>query len=148
VPLSTPPDPQRIAFLGNFVPRMCGIATFTHDLHQSIAGAAPKSDCYVAAVTDKAQGYDYPEAVRLEFQEKNLKAYRRTADFLNFKNADVLCVQHEFGIYGGPAGSYVLSLLKEVRMPIVTTLHTILEDPTVDQKKVMTELTQLVTAWS
>jgi len=141
--LSAPPDPQRIAFLGNFVPRMCGIATFTHDLHQAIAEAAPKSDCYVAAVTDKAQGYDYPEAVRLEFQEKNLKAYRRTADFLNFKNADVLCVQHEFGIYGGPAGSYVLSLLKEVRMPIVTTLHTILEDPTVDQKKVMTELTQL-----
>jgi len=76
--LSTPPDPHRIAFLGDFVPRMCGIATFTHDLHQAISGAAPKSDCYVAAVTDRAQGYDYPQAVRLEFQEKNLNAYRQT----------------------------------------------------------------------
>ena len=73
---------------------MCGIATFTHDLHKAIAGAAPKADCYVVAVTDKAKSYDYPEAVRLEFQEKNLRAYRQTADFLNFKNADVLCVQH------------------------------------------------------
>ena len=141
--MSTAPDPKRIAFLGNFVPRMCGIATFTHDLHKAIAGAAPKADCYVVAVTDKAKSYDYPEAVRLEFQEKNLRAYRQTADFLNFKNADVLCVQHEFGIYGGPAGGYLLSLLKEVRMPIVTTLHTVLENPTVDQRKVMAELTRL-----
>jgi glycosyltransferase involved in cell wall biosynthesis len=122
---------------------LCGIAAFTHDLHQAVAEAAPKSDCYVAAVTDKAQSYDYPQAVRLEFQEKNLKAYRQTADFLNFKNADVLCVQHEFGIYGGPAGSYLLSLLEELRMPIVTTLHTILDAPSTDQKRVMLELAGL-----
>jgi len=141
--LSAPVAPGGIAFLGNFVPRLCGISTFTHDLYEAIDAAAPGDDCYVAAVTDRPQGYDYPEAVRLEFQEKDLRAYRRTADILNFKNADVLCVQHEFGIYGGPAGSYLISLLKEVRMPIVTTLHTILENPTPEQNAVMQPLTRL-----
>lgn len=136
-------DPKRIAFLGSYMPRMCGIATFTHDLHQAISMAAPKADCYVAAVTDIATGYDYPEEVRLQIEEKDLRAYRRTADILNFKNADMLCIQHEFGIYGGAAGSYLLSLLKEVRMPIVTTLHTILENPTNDQRNVMRELLRL-----
>lgn len=141
--MSAPVAPRGIAFLGNFVPRLCGISTFTHDLYQAIDTAAPGADCYVAAVTDTPEGYDYPEAVRLEFQEKDLRAYRRTADILNFKNADVLCVQHEFGIYGGPAGSYLISLLKEVRMPIVTTLHTILENPTREQNAVMQPLTRL-----
>jgi glycosyltransferase involved in cell wall biosynthesis len=122
---------------------MCGIATFTHDIYQAIALAAPETDCYVAAVTDTPKGYDYPASVSMEFQEKDLRSYRRTADLLNFKNADVLCVQHEFGIYGGQSGSYLLSLLKEVRMPIVTTLHTILEHPTQEQNKVMKELTRL-----
>ena len=135
--------PERIAFLGNFVPRMCGIATFTHDLHQAISLAAPEADCYVAAVTDTLDRYDYPKAVHIQFYEKDLRSYRQTADVLNFKNADVLCVQHEFGIYGGQAGSYLLSLLNEVRMPIVTTLHTILEHPSPDQEKVMTKLTRL-----
>jgi glycosyltransferase involved in cell wall biosynthesis len=141
--LSTPIHPKAIAFLGNFVPRLCGISTFTHDLYQAINAAASGADCYVAAVTDTLEGYDYPEAVRLQFQEKDLRAYRRTADILNYKNADVLCVQHEFGIYGGPAGSYLLSLLKEVRMPIVTTLHTILESPTPEQDSVMQQLARL-----
>ena len=137
------PNPKSIAFLGNFVPRSCGIASFTHDLYRSIGSATPGIDCYVAAVTDTQTGYDYPEAVRLQLPEKDLQAYRRTADILNFKNADVLCVQHEFGIYGGPAGSYLLSLLKEVRMPIVTTLHTILEKPSADKMAVMQSLTHL-----
>lgn len=141
--MSAPVCPNGIAFLGNFVPRLCGISTFTHDLFQSIDRAAPGVDCYVAAVTDTPQSYDYPKAVRLEFQEKDFEAYRRTADLLNFKNADVLCLQHEFGIYGGPAGNYLIALLKEVRMPIVTTLHTILECPTREQDSVMQSLTRL-----
>lgn len=132
--------PQRIAFLGDYLPRICGIATFTHDLAESIAYAAPGSDCFVGAVNDRVQGYDYPARVRFELQEKELDSYRRAADFLNFNNADVLCVQHEFGIYGGPAGSHLLALLKEVRMPVVTTLHTILREPDAAQRKVMEEL--------
>ena len=132
--------PDRIAFLGGYLPRLCGIATFTHDLCEAVATAAPSSQCYTGAVNDRPEGYVYPPRVRFELDEKDLDSYRRGADFLNFDNADVLCVQHEFGIYGGPAGSHLLALLKEVRMPVVTTLHTVLRDPNADQRKVMEEL--------
>jgi glycosyltransferase involved in cell wall biosynthesis len=131
---------QRIAFLGDYLPRLCGIATFTYDLCGAVAVAAPDADCYVGAVNDRAEGYDYPARVRFELQENEVDSYRRAADFLNFNNADVLCVQHEFGIYGGPAGGHVLALLKEVRMPVVTTLHTIRQDPDPLQRTVIEEL--------
>ena len=140
MPLSSSILPQRIAFLGSYLPRLCGIATFTHDLCEAVAAEIPVSDCFVGAVNDREDGYDYPVRVRFELQEKDLDSYRRAADFLNFNNADVLCVQHEFGIYGGPAGSHLLALLKEVRMPVVTTLHTIVSEPTAPQRKVMDEL--------
>lgn len=129
--------PDRIAFLGAYLPRLCGIATFTHDLSEAVAIAAPASQCFAGAVNDRIEGYDYPPRVRFELDQKNLDSYRRAADFLNFDNADVLCVQHEFGIYGGSAGSHLLALLKEVRMPVVTTLHTVLREPNADQRKVM-----------
>jgi len=132
--------PSRIAFLGGFLPRLCGIATFTHDLCEAVAAAAPGSQCFSGAMNDRIEGYEYPPRVRFELAQKDLDSYRRAADFLNFNNADVLCVQHEFGIYGGPAGSHLLALLKEVRMPVVTTLHTILRDPNADQRMVMEEL--------
>lgn len=134
--------PKRIAFLGNYLPRLCGIATFTHDLCEAVSDILPASQCYAVAVNDRPKGYAYASRVRFEIQEKDLASYRRAADDLNFDNADLLCVQHEFGIYGGPAGSYLLSLLKEVRMPVVTTLHTILHEPSVAQRKVMDELVQ------
>ena len=135
-------QPQRIAFLGNYLPRLCGIATFTHDLCEAVAGVAPGSDCFVGAVNDCAEGYGYPPRVRFEIMEKDLESYRAAADFLNFNNTEVLCVQHEFGIYGGAAGSHLLALLREVRMPVVTTLHTILRDPDPAQRKVMEELVE------
>ncbi|HEY3270926.1 MAG TPA: glycosyltransferase family 4 protein, partial [Geothrix sp.] len=134
------PLPDRIAFLGGYLPRLCGIATFTHDLCEAVAAAAPESQCFAGAVNDRIEGYDYPARVRFELDEKDLDSYRRAADFLNFNNAGVLCVQHEFGIYGGAAGSHLLALLKEVRMPVVTTLHTILRDPSLAQRRVMEEL--------
>lgn len=130
----------RLAFLGDYLPRRCGIATFTHDLCEAVSLAAPDVDCFVGVVNDRAEGYDYPPKVRFELQEKDLNSYRRAADFLNFSNTDMLCLQHEFGIYGGPAGSHILALLKEIRMPVVTTLHTVLQDPTTAQRKVMHEL--------
>ena len=138
--LSGSTTPQTIAFLGDYLPRLCGIATFTHDLSEAVASASPDSDCFVGAVNDRVEGYDYPQRVRFEFLEKDLDSYRRAADFLNFNNAGVLCVQHEFGIYGGPAGSHLLALLKEVRMPVVTTLHTVLREPNPAQRLVMEEL--------
>jgi glycosyltransferase involved in cell wall biosynthesis len=132
--------PDRIAFLGGYLPRLCGIATFTHDLCEAVAAAAPASECFACAVNDRVDAYEYPPRVRLEVDEKELDSYRRAADFLNFNNADVLCLQHEFGIYGGPAGSHILALLKEVRMPVITTLHTILREPNPAQRKVMEEI--------
>ena len=132
--------PVRIAFIGGYEPRRCGIATYTHDLCEAISAAAPTSECIVGAMNDRVEGYPYPPRVRFELLEKDLQSYRRAADFLNFNNTDVLCVQHEFGIYGGPAGSHLLALLKEVRMPVVTTLHTVLRNPTPTQRKVMEEL--------
>jgi glycosyltransferase involved in cell wall biosynthesis len=133
-------QPNRIAFLGGFVPRLCGIATFTHDLCEAVAEAAPAALCFAGAMNDRTEGYDYPERVRFELDQKDLDSYRRAADFLNFNNVEVLSVQHEFGIYGGPAGSHLMALLKEVRMPVVTTLHTVLAKPDPDQHQVMDEL--------
>jgi glycosyltransferase involved in cell wall biosynthesis len=132
--------PGRIAFLGDYPPRLCGIATFTADLCEAIAAAAPESACYAGAVNDRAGPYAYPGRVRFELDEKELDSYRRAADFINFDNAEILCVQHEFGIYGGSAGSHLLALLKEVRMPVVTTLHTVLREPDGEQRRVMDEL--------
>ncbi len=126
--------------MGDYLPRLCGVATFTHDLCESVALIATGSDCFVGAVNDRAEGYAYPPRVRFEIMEKDLESYRVAADFLNFNNTEVLCVQHEFGIYGGSAGSHLLALLREVRMPVVTTLHTILCDPDPAQRKVMEEL--------
>ena len=137
--------PKRIAFVGGYEPRLCGIATFTKDLSDSVVGVAPSAECFVGAVNDLAEGYDYPERVRFELQQNELESYRRAADFLNFNNAEVLSLQHEFGIYGGPAGSHILALLKEVRMPVVTTLHTVLKNPSPVQRGVMNELTRLST---
>jgi glycosyltransferase involved in cell wall biosynthesis len=131
---------SRIAFLGGYVPRKCGIATFTHDLFHAVSDGSPESETWVAAVTDHAGGYDYPPEVRLKLDEGDLDSYRRAAHHLNFSRPDVLCVQHEFGIYGGAAGSHLLTLLKEVKAPVVTTLHTILAKPDIDQRRVMDEL--------
>ena len=105
-----------------------------------MAGEAPEAECIVGAVNDRAERYAYPGRVRFELQEKDIDSYRRAADFLNFSNAEVLCVQHEFGIYGGSAGSHLLALLKEVRMPVVTTLHTVLNQPNAAQRLVVDEL--------
>ncbi len=138
--MSPLPPLQRIAFLGNYLPRLCGIATFTHDLCEAVSQAAPETQCFAAAMNDRPEGYAYPPRVHLEISDRDLDAYRRAADQLNFLDVDLLCVQHEFGIFGGPAGSHLLALLREVRMPVVTTLHTVLHDPTPDQRTVMEEL--------
>lgn len=125
------------------MPRLCGIGTFTQDVCEAVAGAVPAADCFVGAVNDSVEGYEYPPRVRLELQERDLDSYRRAADYLNLNNADVLCVQHEFGIYGGPAGSHLLALMREVRMPIVTTLHTILHEPDAAPRLVIDEVSRL-----
>ncbi len=133
---------HRIAILGNHTPRRCGIATFSADLADAIGGARPDADVFVVAMND-GHTYAYPSRVRLTIEQDDLAQYARAADELNAMNIDVLCVQHEFGIYGGPAGSYLLTLLRRVKVPIVTTLHTVLERYTPEQLAVVEELTAL-----
>ena len=118
------PALQRIAFIGNSLPRQCGIATFTADLTDALALAFRQTDIFIVPVNDTSDGYDYPDRVWFEIDEKEIASYRRSADFLNINNVDVVSLQHEFGIFGGPAGSHILALLRELRMPIVATLHT------------------------
>ena len=136
---------RKVAFLGDYLPRKCGIATFTTDLRCAIATEFPALQCLVVPVNDQASGYDYPPEVRFEIAEQDLPSYLRAADFLNITDVDVLSVQHEFGIFGGTAGSHVLALLSELRMPIVTTLHTILREPNADQMRVMRDLIRFST---
>jgi glycosyltransferase involved in cell wall biosynthesis len=136
---------RKIAFVGDYLPRKCGIATFTSDLLEAVAAIHPQSQCLSVAVNDIKGGYDYPEIVRFEIEEQDLSSYLRAADFLNISNVDIVCLQHEFGIFGGNAGGHILAFLRELRMPIVTTLHTILREPKADQRRVMEELISLST---
>src|SRR6186713_849168 len=136
---------RQIAFLGNYLPRHCGIATFTTDLSQAIASEYPDLECGVVAMNDPGTRHVYGDRVRFEIAEGDLASYRRAADFLNVGTTDVLSLQHEFGIFGGKAGSHVLALLRELRMPIVTTLHTVLSEPNGEQRQVMDELIRLST---
>ena len=134
---------RRIAILGNHLPRQCGIATFTTDLSDAITDEFSEIDCFVIAMNDAGRRYPYPPRVRLEIAESDIASYRRAADYLNVSKAELVCVQHEYGIFGGKAGSHVLALLRELRMPIVTTLHTILSEPDPMQRRLMDEILRL-----
>ncbi len=129
--------------LGTHVPRQCGIATFTSDLSNAIATECPELDCFVVAMNDPGRHHAYPPRVRFEIAESDVASYRRAADFLNVNPVDVLSLQHEYGIFGGKAGAHVLALLRELRMPIVTTLHTILAEPSPVHKTVLDEILRL-----
>ncbi|MBI2988415.1 MAG: glycosyltransferase family 4 protein [Deltaproteobacteria bacterium] len=134
---------NRIGFIGNYLPRQCGIATFTTDLCEAIAAEYCGTTCIALPVNDIETGYAYPTRVRFELAEKDINSYLRAADFLHTNNVDLVCLQHEYGIFGGRAGSHILALLRELRMPIVTTLHTILQDPDPDQRRVLEEVAAL-----
>jgi glycosyltransferase involved in cell wall biosynthesis len=130
----------KAAILGDYPPRKCGIATFTRDLRDALNVNRPDWDCPVVTVTDPSSNYQYPPEVRFEIPEPDAAGYERAADFLNLSRADVLCVQHEFGIFGGPAGGYITNLLRRARMPVVTTFHTILANPTAEQRRAFSEI--------
>jgi glycosyltransferase involved in cell wall biosynthesis len=128
---------NRVAFIGNHLPRRCGIATFTHDLHRAVAMARPGLETCVVAMNDSVGAYDYPAAVRFQVQEQTIDAYAEAADALNAARFDVVSLQHEYGIFGGEAGGHIVELLRQLTMPIVTTLHTVLPVPTPAQRDVM-----------
>jgi glycosyltransferase involved in cell wall biosynthesis len=128
---------RRIAFIGNSLPRHCGIATFTTDLQQAITTSRQDLETRIVAMTDHGQTYDYPASVALQINDVNIEEYARAADFLNAGRFDVVCLQHEFGIFGGEAGAHLLVLLSRLTVPVVTTLHTVLARPTAVQRAVL-----------
>lgn len=131
---------HKVAVIGSYSPRQCGIATFTTDLVSSLCGARPVAKCVAIAMNDPGGSYDYPGEVAFQIDQNDPADYLRCARFLESNDFDLLCVQHEFGIFGGPAGAHLLDLLEEVRMPVVATLHTILERPSGAQAAVMERL--------
>ncbi len=137
------PLPTRIAFIGNYLPRECGIATFTTDLCTALTTEYGERRLFAIPVNDPDSTYQYPEQVRLELEQEDRLSYERAADFLNFNGNDLVCLQHEYGIYGGSAGSHILALLRKLKMPLVTTLHTVLREPSLEQRMVLEEIAQL-----
>jgi glycosyltransferase involved in cell wall biosynthesis len=135
--------PSRVAIIGNYLPRKCGIATFTTDLCDAIHAEYGTTELLALPVNDTDEGYSYPARIRFELSQDELASYRQAADFLNFSNIDLVCLQHEYGIFGGPAGSHILTLLRRLHMPVVTTLHTVLREPDSDQRAVMEEIAAL-----
>ncbi len=132
-----------IAFVGNYSPRLCGIATFTTDLCEATARQLEqRSNVFAVAVNDTEQGYPYPPQVEFTIQKNQQSDYYDAANFINASNADVACIQHEYGIYGGWDGIYILSLVSSLSVPVVVVLHTVLKTPTPNQKKIIQEMAQ------
>ncbi len=140
---SKPSLPSRIAVIGNHLPRQCGIATFTTDLCAAISAEYGTAQLLALPVNDTEQGYDYPPRVRWSLVQDDVRSYEEAAEFLNFNNIDMVCLQHEYGIFGGLAGSHILHLLRALKMPVVTTLHTVLREPSPSQRTVMEEIAEL-----
>jgi glycosyltransferase involved in cell wall biosynthesis len=130
----------RLAFIGNSLPRRCGIATFTNDLQHAVAQSRPGADTAIVAMNDGGQSYDYPPVVRVQVDDGTLKDYVRAAETLNAGQFDIVSLQHEFGIFGGDAGANVLTMLSRLNMPVVTTLHTVLSQPTPIQRRVLSDI--------
>lgn len=131
------PAPIRVALIGNSLPRLCGIATFTTDLHQSLARSPKVEDASIVAMTDEGKNYDYPEWVRQSIAEGHPHTYAIAARHLNDGSVDAVSLQHEFGIFGGADGRHILQLVENLQPPLITTLHTVLAAPTTGQRSVI-----------
>ena len=141
--ISITPELKRVAFIGNYLPRKCGIATFTSDLAEAFSEEFPEIQTMTLAMNDTEEGYAYPGQVRYEITQDDRFDYEHAAHFLNQQAVDIISLQHEYGIYGGLAGSHILTLLRNVTAPVVTTLHTILENPLPEQFRVTKEIIRL-----
>lgn len=131
---------DRVALIGNYLPRRCGIATFTYDLHRAISTSRANLETSIIAMTNQGQSYDYPSEVEVQVHDQTIDDYIRAAEFLNCRQFDVVSLQHEFGIFGGEAGTHIVALLSRLRMPIVTTLHTVLPAPSPGQRDLMHQI--------
>ncbi len=134
------PSVRKLALIGSYVPRQCGIATFSADVVRSISTEYPNCEVIVCAVNDGKEEYSYPAEVKLQIEQHEIESYWTAADALNQMSLDAVSVQHEYGLFGGPAGGHLLSLLKRLKAPIIVTLHTVLQTPDPHQKAVIEEL--------
>lgn len=142
---SNPSDSgMNVAVIGNYEPRLCGLATFTTDFANWLERVLPAgSEVFVVAMNDRVEGYDYPPMVHFGVLANNPRDYPRAADYINLSKVDLVCLQHEFGIFGGPRGIYVADLLRDLKKPVVSTLHTVLPDPDAQRKRAMAEVAEL-----
>jgi glycosyltransferase involved in cell wall biosynthesis len=138
-----PQSTKSVALIGNYLPRQCGIATFTADLAAAILDNDPNIDCSVVAMNDRPEGYEYPDGVRFQISQDRLNEYGLAAGFLNLRDPDVVCLQHEYGIFGGQRGSYIVELVQDLKSPLITTLHTVLKDPSSQERQIITRLSEL-----
>lgn len=138
--------PKRVAFIGNSLPRRCGIATFTTDLYKAVLASGIGGEACIVAMNDGGRAYDYAPDVKFQINENVIEDYLLAADLLNAQSYDVVCLQHEFGIFGGEAGAHILALLARLTMPVVTTLHTVLAQPTQAQQDVLRQIVRMSSA--
>jgi glycosyltransferase involved in cell wall biosynthesis len=127
-----------VIFIGTYIPKECGIATFTSDLLNSVSGENKDVHCEVIALNDPSETYDYPEEVVFEIQRDKIEDYYRAADYINESDADIVCLQHEFGLFWGNAGDYIFALLSGINKPVITTMHTVIREPK-EEYRVSTE---------
>jgi glycosyltransferase involved in cell wall biosynthesis len=138
-----PPPIESVALIGSYLPRQCGIATFTADLAAAIVDNDPDIDCTIVAMNDRPEGYEYPDTVKFEIGQGKLSEYRLAAKFLNLRDPDAVCLQHEYGIFGGQRGSFIIELAQNLKVPLITTLHTVLRNPLAEELKITTQLCEL-----
>jgi glycosyltransferase involved in cell wall biosynthesis len=123
-----------VLFIGTYVPKECGIATFTYDLLHSVSVGNHDIHCEVIALIDPSENCNYPEEVVFQIERNKLEDYYRAAYFINHSDADVICLQHEFGLFGGKAGDYIFALLSEISKPVITTMHTVILEPELEYR--------------
>ncbi len=138
-----PPSLESVALIGSYLPRQCGIATFTADLAAAIVENEPNIDRTIVAMNDRREGYEYPDTVKFQISQDKLNEYRLAADFLNLRNPAVICLQHEYGIFGGQRGSFIIELAQNLKSPLFTTLHTVLREPSAEERKIIIQLSEL-----
>ena len=141
--LSIQPSLKSVALIGTYLPRQCGIATFTAGLATAILDNDPNIACSIVAMNDRTEGYEYPSTVRFQIGQDRLNEYGLAADFLNLKNPDVVCLQHEYGIFGGQQGGFIVEFIQDLKIPLITTLHTVLSEPLSQERKIILQLSEL-----
>ncbi|MBN2763794.1 MAG: glycosyltransferase, partial [Bacteroidales bacterium] len=138
---------MKIAFIGTYPPRECGIGTFTRDLFNSVVINNKKTgfsnDGFVVALNDFTNNYEYPEEVKLTIRQEHQEDYIQAVKFINLSGADICVLEHEFGIFGGQNGIYILPLLHRLEVPLIVTLHTLLKAPSYNEKAVLQEICKM-----